>query len=246
MNFFNFEGADPLKRMRELVNSIKKKSSKIAPRGKTLSIAKLKTKLSNAWKQLVRSWNPITRKRLSLGVVNSALTLSLIASYNPITTVKAQEVVPITPKTPEPELQVEFSVIHMVNTPKETPKKTPEKPKKTTVKKLDTKKISTSINLYPWGQCTFYVKSKRPDIPNRMGNAHAWFNNAKIKGFNTGKEARVGAVLVTREGPYGHVAIVEGFKDGKLLISEMNFKGLGVVSQRTLDLNSNLIIGYIY
>lgn len=244
MNFFNFEGAEPLKRMREILSPIKKTSLKIAPRGNNPITPNLKTKLRSNWIKLVKFWNSITKKRLTLGVVNSALTLSLIAGYNPITTVKAQEVVPIAPKTLEPEVQVEFSVVHMVNIPKELPKKTSEI-KESNPKKVS-KKVTYSTNLYPWGQCTFYVKSKRADIPNRMGNAHAWFNNAKIKGFKTGYEARVGAIVVTREGPYGHVAMVEELKNGQLLISEMNFKGLGVVSGRAIDLSSNLIIGYIY
>ncbi|MCD4924050.1 hypothetical protein IV479_03715, partial [Enterococcus faecalis] len=45
---------------------------------------------------------------------------------------------------------------------------------------------------------------------------------------------------------YGHVAFVEKvFKDGSILISEMNVKGLNVVSTRTISADETHLMNYI-
>lgn len=226
MNFLILDGGEPLKRMRTLAN-------------------KTKSKIAREKKNLKKNF----KKRLTLGVVNLMLAMSLVASYNPITVVRAQEVVPITtPEEPE-SVEKDFSLIHIVSV--ETKKATDSVDKTNNepteiVEKIIKKQTVKTANLYPWGQCTYYVKSKRADIPNRMGNARYWFGSAKANGLETGNQARVGAIMVTDEGPYGHVAIVEGFKNGKMVISEMNFLGVGVVSQREIDLSSNYVLGYIY
>lgn len=226
MNFLIQDGGEPLKRMRTLANKTK---SKIAREKKNLK------------KNL--------KKRLTLGVVNLMLATSLVASYNPITVVRAQEIVPITTQEEPESVEKDFSLIHIVSVETKPATKSADKTKKEPaeiLEKIVKKHTSITANLYPWGQCTYYVKSKRADIPNRMGNARNWFESAKRNGLETGNQARVGAVMVTAQGPYGHVAIVEGFSNGKMVISEMNFVGEGVVSQREIDLSSNYVLGYIY
>jgi surface antigen len=101
-------------------------------------------------------------------------------------------------------------------------------------------------NRFPWGQCTYWVASQR-DIPWN-GNAWEWFGAAQAAGVATGKTPRVGAVMVTWESRYyGHVALVEQvFDDGSWEISEMNYRGLGVVDHRRIRFGQVPLIGFIY
>lgn len=88
-------------------------------------------------------------------------------------------------------------------------------------------------NTYAAGNCTWYAKSKRPDLPNRMGNAMFWYAAAKANGFKTGTVAKTRAVGVSFAGWAGHVVYVEKWLgDGQILISEMNAEGLYVQSSR--------------
>lgn len=104
--------------------------------------------------------------------------------------------------------------------------------------------VASGGNLYVPGNCTWYVKSRRPDIPNRMGNANRWIASAIAHGLSTGSIPRPGAVGVTLAGSMGHVVLVETVNgDGTVTISEMNYKGLGVVSSRTVSASA---FTYIY
>jgi len=98
---------------------------------------------------------------------------------------------------------------------------------------------------FPYGYCTYYVSQKREIIWS--GNAGTWLAGAKSAGKDTGKTPQVGAIMVTSEGgKAGHVAYVEAVSGDKVTISEMNFKGYGIVSTRTIAANSKFIKGYIY
>ena len=100
---------------------------------------------------------------------------------------------------------------------------------------------STAGNTYAWGNCTWYVKNVRPDLPNMLGNGGSWTANAAARGYATGYTPRVGAVA---EEP-GHVAYVEAVNaDGTISISEMNYAGgLGQVHRRTVPASN---YSYIY
>jgi surface antigen len=92
-------------------------------------------------------------------------------------------------------------------------------------------RASSSGNTYAPGYCTWYAKNRRPDLPNRMGNAASWVTSAAAQGFVTGSAPRVGAI-----GQRGnHVVYVEAVNgDGTVTISEMNYGGrLYVVNSRT-------------
>ncbi len=99
---------------------------------------------------------------------------------------------------------------------------------------------SSSGNLYAPGYCTWYVKNRRPDLPNNLGNADTWVARARAQGLPTGSTPRVGAV-----GQQGmHVVYVESVNgDGTVTISEMNFKGLYVTGTRTVPASN---FQYIY
>jgi LysM repeat protein len=97
---------------------------------------------------------------------------------------------------------------------------------------------------FPYGYCTWYV-SRIKNIP-WSGNAGTWLYKAKAYGYSTGKTPRPGAVMVTLESSYGHVAVVEKVNGNQITVSEMNFRGFAKKSTRTLAANSRVIKGFIY
>ena len=98
---------------------------------------------------------------------------------------------------------------------------------------------------FPYGQCTWYVASRRP-IPWN-GNAGDWFGAAQALGWPTGTTPQPGAIMVTWESWYGHVAYVESVNaDGSWVVSEMNYAGWGQVDRRTIKPGSLPLIGFIY
>jgi surface antigen len=134
--------------------------------------------------------------------------------------------------------------------------KIPEAPKPKTVAR-DTSKVNAGntvkpkvVNngtghIFPWGYCTWYVASK-VHVP-WGGNAKNWLANAKAYGAIVSSEPAAGAIVVTTDNArYGHVALVEKVEDGKIYITEMNYKAFGKVNTRTISVNSKIIRGYIY
>lgn len=97
---------------------------------------------------------------------------------------------------------------------------------------------------FPYGYCTWYVAQKRY-VP-WGGNASAWLANAKASGKATGNTPRPGAIVVTRESRWGHVALVESVRGSSFTISEMNYAGFGKKSTRTLSTGSGVVRGFIY
>ncbi len=96
-------------------------------------------------------------------------------------------------------------------------------------------------NTYAWGNCTWWAYAMRrwanSPIPNTWGNANTWDDNAKRDGYIVNDTPAAGAVFQTDEGPYGHVAYVIEVNqiNGDWKISEMNARGLSIVSQRTFS-----------
>lgn len=109
-------------------------------------------------------------------------------------------------------------------------------------RKLDGK--AGSGHKFPYGYCTWYVAQKRY-VP-WGGNAGTWLYHAKSAGYQTSKTPRVGAIMVSSESWWGHVGIVESVKGGSFTISEMNYRGWGKVSRRTISTSSRAIKGFIY
>jgi surface antigen len=100
-------------------------------------------------------------------------------------------------------------------------------------------------NHFAYGYCTWYVANRRY-IP-WMGNAIEWWPNAPPYGYAEGALPAVGAVMVTRESPIGHVAYVESVNsDGSWTVSEMNFAGWNAVSSRTIHPGQVPLVGFIY
>lgn len=101
-----------------------------------------------------------------------------------------------------------------------------------------------SGNAYPKGQCTWWAYERRHQlglpVGSFFGNGAQWANSARAHGYRVDQSPSVGAVIVFAPGQdgadpvYGHVAIVEAVYGNRVLISESNVRGLGVISNRTL------------
>lgn len=102
---------------------------------------------------------------------------------------------------------------------------------------------AAGANPYPSGQCTWYVWSKRPDLPwfpGHSGDAKNWIASANARGIPTGTTPVVGAVAVMQPGQYGsgvwgHVAYVEAVSGGTITISEANYGGYRPGHRRTIS-----------
>lgn len=100
-------------------------------------------------------------------------------------------------------------------------------------------------HIFPKGYCTWYVAS-RIHVP-WGGNAKNWPANARAYGALVTMEPAAGSIVVTNDNSrYGHVAIVEQVTDDSILVSEMNYKGFGIVNQRWISRSSKSIKAYIY
>ena len=106
-------------------------------------------------------------------------------------------------------------------------------------------KPGSRANGYPYGWCTYYVATRRY-VPSSWGNAKYWLNSAKRAGYSTGSEAAAGAIVVTSESGWGHVAFVESVNGDSITVAEMNYEGWGVTSRRTISAHSGVIRGYVY
>ncbi|TMF89182.1 MAG: LysM peptidoglycan-binding domain-containing protein [Chloroflexi bacterium] len=96
-----------------------------------------------------------------------------------------------------------------------------------------------------YGYCTWYVAS-RTDVP-WTGDAWAWYGGAQAMGYDTGQVPQPGAIMVTWESWVGHVAYVESVNaDGSFVVSEMNYKGWGIIDTRLLHTKDVPMIGFIY
>ncbi len=100
---------------------------------------------------------------------------------------------------------------------------------------------SSGPNHFPYGWCTWWVASKRY-VPWR-GNANQWPGNARAYGYAVGRVPVPGAIMVTNESWWGHVAYVESVNGNSVTVSEMNYSGWGRVSHRTVSAGYGI---YIY
>lgn len=93
-------------------------------------------------------------------------------------------------------------------------------------------RTSDTGNLYAQGNCTFYSKSRRPDLPNNLGNANTWVTRASSQGYSTGTKPVAGAIGQKRN----HVVYVESVNsDGTFNLSEWNYRNLYETTYRTVS-----------
>jgi surface antigen len=98
---------------------------------------------------------------------------------------------------------------------------------------------------YPRGQCTWWARKKRPDIPvfdGPSGDAKNWARSARkaSPAFRVGEIAKPGAIVVfqpgqAEAGQNGHVAYVESVQGHEMKITEYNFARKDTKGFRELD-----------
>lgn len=107
-------------------------------------------------------------------------------------------------------------------------------------------------NGYDYGYCTWWAAHRRNQIgrpiPSNLGNASTWKVLAQRAGMPVGNTPQAGAVIWTPPRDYyGHVGFVESVNgDGSANITEMNTRGWGVVSSKTIPASEVGNYSYIY
>ncbi|GER87745.1 hypothetical protein KDW_19070 [Dictyobacter vulcani] len=97
-------------------------------------------------------------------------------------------------------------------------------------------------NFFPWGQCTYWANMRYHQLHGIYvpwtiySNAYQWTARAYQFGWKVSTTPRVGAIMqispwTQGAGAVGHVTVVERILGpGLVLVSQMNWGGLGVVS----------------
>lgn len=98
--------------------------------------------------------------------------------------------------------------------------------------------FSSSGNTYTPLYCTWYVKDQLSWVQNGWGNASEW---KYTSGHKISSTPVVGTVAWAKS--YGHVAVVTAIAGGTVTVTEMNYKGLGVISSRQAPISE---FEYIY
>lgn len=108
--------------------------------------------------------------------------------------------------------------------------------------------VVDTTNTYPYGQCTWYVKSQLSWVGNYWGNASSWAASAVAAGHTVNSVPTAGSVAYFGPGvqgadaTYGHVAVVDSVNaNGTVNISEANYLGL-IYHTRTISTSGLLFI----
>ncbi len=103
---------------------------------------------------------------------------------------------------------------------------------------------------YVAGNCTWWAAyNHRVPAWNGHGDGGQWYGNALVDHIATSRVPSVGAV-VSYSGPgysvHGHVALVKSIRPGgSFVVSEMDYVGLGIISERVDSLSNKAINGFV-
>lgn len=107
-------------------------------------------------------------------------------------------------------------------------------------------------NRYAPGNCTWYSYERRlalgRPIGSFWGDARLWASSARAAGFTVNNTPAPGAIFQTSRGGggYGHVGIVERVDAAGVHVSDMNYAGYGVVTNRTFSHAEAALYNYIH
>ncbi|MGO3050117.1 CHAP domain-containing protein [Staphylococcus casei] len=106
-------------------------------------------------------------------------------------------------------------------------------------------------NPYTKGQCTNYVFDKMRAHGKQIGvswnDAKYWSSHAQKDGYRVNSIPKVGSIMQSTKGKYGHVAYIEKkYKDGSIEVSEMNYRKPYEVTKRTIFRNEIKDYQYIH
>ena len=88
---------------------------------------------------------------------------------------------------------------------------------------------------YDATSCVSYAKYRRPD------QNFVWIAPRFVEAYDIAPKA--GLLVITSEGKWGHVGVVEEVRNGSILIREANYIP-GLVTTREIPLDSPVIRGY--
>lgn len=112
---------------------------------------------------------------------------------------------------------------------------------------------ASALQAYAYGNCTYYVAKRFPNIYPYLGNAAEWVKNARTRGYTVLNKPTADTVAVygpSQISPLGHVAVVDSVNsDGSFVVSEMNNPytpggGFNHVDSRTVRSTAG-IIGFV-
>lgn len=106
-------------------------------------------------------------------------------------------------------------------------------------RKIELKPLAVMIPKSRWGgQCLAYIQR----LKDYRTDEFSGYPN-KISPNTT--EAKIGNVVLTKEGHVGHVALIKDIQGNELILLESNFHGDGIITDgRKLDIDSLIIRGY--
>ena len=106
----------------------------------------------------------------------------------------------------------------------------------------------TNANTFYYWHCTWYIANEK-DI-NWRGNAKDWYINASNAWnrvwYNAVKNSIVVFNWIGYNSLYWHVAIVKDIIWEYIIIREMNYKGLWLITHRIIKRSDSNIVWYIY
>lgn len=157
-----------------------------------------------------------------------AFPISTAAASSP----KQQLIFRVDPSLRKPQILQVYGPPKPANLPEKKEKPKPKLASKTT-------KVSTSSQKLGFNPCNCwsYVKFKRAGI---MPLGYGWAKNYPVNS----QTPQVGAIIITYEGSKGHMGIVAGVTETKVIVDDYNYKRCGHTI-RELPINSKLIKGYI-
>jgi hypothetical protein len=108
--------------------------------------------------------------------------------------------------------------------------------------------VTSAVAAYTFGNCTYYVATRFPNIYPYLGNAKDWIGNAKKQGYQVLSKPAPDTIVVYGPGngysALGHVAVVDSVNsNGTFNVSEMNYKGFDLIDNRVSTMAG--VIGFI-
>lgn len=102
-------------------------------------------------------------------------------------------------------------------------------------------------------QCTYYAAFQWPGRTGQgvtwSDNAAGWISDARSQGYQISSAPAVGSIAVwgaqSGYSSFGHVAIVTAVTPNSYTVSEQNFKGAGIIDQRTIPWPDSKSAGFI-
>ena len=92
--------------------------------------------------------------------------------------------------------------------------------------------------------CVLYLRSTGSEMPYGLYTIQDKVNAVAKAGSRDMSKIKVGDVIATSEGDWGHVARVKAINGEKLILEEANYKPGKVTVGRTIDRNDRSILGY--